>query len=103
MEGAMNFELQPITEPGVRLVALAEAHAQDFATRAEQHDRDGSFPFENITAMTKSGVMAACVPQELGGLGVESVHDSCSGSTGSDAATERRRSRRTCTSFDRGA
>jgi len=71
----MNFELQPITEPGVRLVALAEAHAQDFATRAEQHDRDGSFPFENITAMTKSGVMAACVPQELGGLGVESVHD----------------------------
>ncbi len=71
----MNFELRPITEPGVRLVALAEAHADDFATRAEQHDRDGSFPFENITAMAKSGVMAACVPQEFGGLGVESVHD----------------------------
>ena len=71
----MNFELEPLTEPGARLVALAEANAEDFATRADQHDRDGSFPVENIAAMTKSGVMAACVPQEFGGLGVESVHD----------------------------
>src|SRR5262245_40077638 len=71
----MNFELRPITEPGAELVTLAEAHARDFATRADDHDRDGSFPFENIEAMTKSGVMAACVPRELGGLGVTSVHD----------------------------
>lgn len=71
----MNFELQAVTEPGKRFVALAEEHAQDFATRADQHDRENSFPKENVEAMQKSGLMAATVPVEFGGLGVESVHD----------------------------
>ena len=71
----MNFELQPVTEPGKRFVKLAEEHAEDFATRADQHDREGSFPAENVEAMKKSGLMAATVPEEFGGLGVESMHD----------------------------
>ncbi|HEX2276315.1 MAG TPA: acyl-CoA dehydrogenase family protein [Candidatus Tectomicrobia bacterium] len=71
----MDFALQPLTESGKRFVALAERHAADFTTRAAAHDRDGSFPFENIAAMQQSGVMAACVPEELGGLGVRSLHD----------------------------
>src|SRR5206468_11490723 len=75
----MEGELNPITEPGRKFIALAEQHAADFATRADQHDREGSFPFENIEAMQRSGVMAACVPVELGGLGVESVHDAILG------------------------
>jgi alkylation response protein AidB-like acyl-CoA dehydrogenase len=71
----MDFELTPLTAPGERLVALATQHAADFAPRAAQHDRNGSFPFEHIEAMRRSGVLAACVPQEFGGLGVESLHD----------------------------
>ena len=71
----MNFELQPMTGPGQRLVALAEAHAPDFATRADRHDREGSFPFENFAAMRHSGLLAAGVPLELGGLGVTSLYD----------------------------
>jgi alkylation response protein AidB-like acyl-CoA dehydrogenase len=71
----MDFALQPLTQPGRRFAVLAEQHAADFATRADAHDRDGSFPFENIAALQQSGAMAACVPEELGGLGVRSVHD----------------------------
>ncbi len=86
----MNFELKPVTEPGQRLVALAEEHAADFATRADQHDREGSFPAENIEAMQKSGLMAAPVPEEFGGMGVDAVHDLglCMGRVGrGDAST----------------
>jgi alkylation response protein AidB-like acyl-CoA dehydrogenase len=71
----MDFALQPLTEPGKRFIALAEQHAADFASRAAAHDRESSFPVENIAALQQSGVMAACVPEELGGLGVRSLHD----------------------------
>ena len=71
----MDLELQALTEPGRRLVALAEEHAVDFATRAEQHDREGSFPKENFEAMRESGMLMACLPKEYGGMGVDSLHD----------------------------
>ena len=69
----MDFALLPKTAPGSRFISLAEEHAADFATRADRHDREGSFPFENIEAMQRSEVMAACVPAELGGMGVKSL------------------------------
>lgn len=75
----MDFEIMPLTEAGRRFVALAEDHARDFATRAERHDREGSFPVENIEALRRSGASGATVPSELGGLGVDSVHDYVTG------------------------
>ncbi|MDA1128778.1 MAG: acyl-CoA/acyl-ACP dehydrogenase [Chloroflexi bacterium] len=72
----MEFELQPVTEPGRQMVDLAEKHAADFATRAAEHDRDGTFAFENVVEMRNSGFVAAAVPRDLGGMGVTSVHDS---------------------------
>ncbi len=71
----MNFQLQPVTEPGLRFVELAERHAVDFAARADEYDRKGVFPFENIEDLKRSGALAATVPAEYGGLGVGSVHD----------------------------
>jgi alkylation response protein AidB-like acyl-CoA dehydrogenase len=75
LEGAMNFELVPATEPGRRFTVMAEEHATVFAARAGEYDRDGSSPLENIEDMKRSGAMLATVPAELGGLGLESLHD----------------------------
>jgi alkylation response protein AidB-like acyl-CoA dehydrogenase len=43
--------------------------ADDFATRAADHDRDGSFPFENYDKMREAGYLGLSVPEELGGMG----------------------------------
>src|SRR5215211_7499650 len=71
----MKFQLEAMTEPGRRLVMLAEELAADFATRAAQHDREGSFAHENVEALRRSGYLGAPIPVECGGMGVESVHD----------------------------
>ncbi|MBD0282848.1 MAG: acyl-CoA/acyl-ACP dehydrogenase [Thermoleophilaceae bacterium] len=72
---AVPIELTAHTESGARLVALAEELSEDFAARAAEHDRDGSYPFEAIDALKAAGYFAAPVPVELGGLGVSSAHD----------------------------
>ena len=71
----MPIELAACTEPGARLVALAEQLSPKLAARAAEHDRDGSYPFEAIEALKAAGYFAAPVPVELGGLGVSSAHD----------------------------
>jgi alkylation response protein AidB-like acyl-CoA dehydrogenase len=71
----MPFELKAKTERGALLVALAERLAADFATRASAHDREGSYPHEDIDALRDAGYFAAPIPEKLGGLGVSSVHD----------------------------
>lgn len=58
---------------------MCEGHAVDFAERAGQHDHEGTFPLENIDDLKRTRVMGACAPEDLGGLGVESVHDSALG------------------------
>jgi L-evernosamine nitrososynthase len=69
------FELTATTEAGRRLVGLAETLADEIRPRAVEHDYDGSFPFESLARVKESGFLAAPVPEELGGLGVVSVHD----------------------------
>ena len=71
----MPIELTAHTQPGARLVAVAEELSQDLAARAEEHDRDGTYPFEAIDALKAAGYFTAPVPAELGGLGVSSAHD----------------------------
>jgi alkylation response protein AidB-like acyl-CoA dehydrogenase len=64
-----------LTETGCRFVELAEQHAAEVARRADEHDRDGTFPREAFEAMKASGFLAAPVPAEFGGSGLTSVHD----------------------------
>jgi alkylation response protein AidB-like acyl-CoA dehydrogenase len=69
------FELTPKSEAGARLVRIAEALAEDFASRAAIHDREASFPHAGIDALKRAGYFTAPIPAERGGLGVTSVHD----------------------------
>lgn len=70
-----NLELMPKTDAGHQFVKLAENLAQVFFTRAEENDRESAFPFQNFEDLKTTGCMAAAVPVEFGGLGVESLHD----------------------------
>jgi alkylation response protein AidB-like acyl-CoA dehydrogenase len=51
------------------LIARARVVAGPFAARAEGHDRDGSFPFENFEELFKSGLLSLTIPVALGGSG----------------------------------
>src|SRR5258708_31042791 len=51
------------------LMALAAELAADFATRAGEHDRDNSFPVENVAKMKATGYTALVIPEKHGGLG----------------------------------
>src|SRR5436190_9754293 len=54
--------------PAVFLERAASV-AADFATRAAQHDRDGSFPFENFGRLREADLLNLTVPEEFGGDG----------------------------------
>jgi len=56
-------------ERTARLVALAGELADDFATRADEHDQENSFPFENFERLKETNYIALPVPEEMGGLG----------------------------------
>lgn len=45
---------------------LASEH---FASRAERHDREASFPFDDYNDLRAAGLLALCVPERYGGLG----------------------------------
>ena len=54
-------------------IKLADTHADDFRTRVAQHDRENSFPFENIQALKASGYVNITLPTEFGGGGANLV------------------------------
>ncbi len=53
------------------LIELAESLGPAFAKRAEKHDREASFPFENYADLRKSGLLGLCVPESFGGKGAD--------------------------------
>jgi alkylation response protein AidB-like acyl-CoA dehydrogenase len=51
------------------VVEQARRLADDFSKRAAEHDRDGSFPFENFRLLKEAGLLALTVPRQYGGGG----------------------------------
>jgi alkylation response protein AidB-like acyl-CoA dehydrogenase len=50
-------------------IARAEALAETFAARVAEHDRTGSFPFENFRELSEAGLLSLTVPAAHGGAG----------------------------------
>ncbi len=71
----MPIELTAHTDTGAHLVSIAEELSEQLAARAQEHDRERTYPFEAIDALTAARYFAAPIPVELGGLGVSSAHD----------------------------
>jgi alkylation response protein AidB-like acyl-CoA dehydrogenase len=57
------------TDPVSTVFDRAQRLAGEFATRAAQHDREASFPFENFEDLSEAGLLALTVPAALGGSG----------------------------------
>jgi alkylation response protein AidB-like acyl-CoA dehydrogenase len=54
------------------LIALARRLAREcFAPRADRHDRDASFPFDDYADLRAAGLLGLCVPERCGGLGAD--------------------------------
>ncbi|MEA2792839.1 MAG: hypothetical protein QOI87_219 [Bradyrhizobium sp.] len=51
------------------ILERADLLASEFATRAAEHDREASFPFENFGRLSEAGLLALTVPTALGGSG----------------------------------
>ena len=65
----MTNPIYPMTEQQARFVELSRALAAKFDARAAQHDREGSFPFENFDELRAADFPAWVVPQRYGGWG----------------------------------
>src|ERR671922_1125839 len=65
----MNLDLSSAQQ---ELVALARDLALTrFAPRAERHDREASFPFDDYADLRAAGLLALCVPARYGGRGAD--------------------------------
>lgn len=71
----MALELEAITEPGRRFLERAAELVPELRQRAAEADRAGTFTTENVECLRTAGLLGALVPEALGGLGLESVHD----------------------------
>ncbi|WP_103343321.1 acyl-CoA dehydrogenase family protein [Amycolatopsis sp. CA-126428] len=65
----------PISPQGQALHDLLTEQLPAIEAGAAGHDRDQSFPADVFARFAESGVLGATVPAELGGLGVERLHD----------------------------
>ena len=65
------MDLEPSPRQG-ELIALARRLARErFAPRAERHDREASFPFDDYADLRSEGLLGLCVPARYGGLGAD--------------------------------
>jgi alkylation response protein AidB-like acyl-CoA dehydrogenase len=53
------------------LIEQAAVLGRTFEGRAERHDREASFPFDDFADLRAAGFLALCIPEDHGGLGAD--------------------------------
>ncbi|MEE1736149.1 acyl-CoA dehydrogenase family protein [Streptomyces sp. BE147] len=72
---SLNSELRPATTSGEQAVAAVMKLHGFLVKEAEVSDREGRFARQSVQALVDAGVFAAAAPTDLGGFGVERLHD----------------------------
>lgn len=67
------YDIYPQTDRQRTLLDRAIPLAERFAERAGTHDRDGTFPHENVADLRDAGLLALTVPEEYGGFGADEL------------------------------
>jgi alkylation response protein AidB-like acyl-CoA dehydrogenase len=65
------MHLQPSSRQ-LELIGLARRLARErFVPRADRHDREASFPFDDYADLHAEGLLGLCIPERFGGLGAD--------------------------------
>ncbi len=70
MEQMINDSGKREEKNAATAVSIATALAEQFASRADEADREGALPTEDVAALKESGYLGISVPRELGGFGL---------------------------------
>jgi alkylation response protein AidB-like acyl-CoA dehydrogenase len=65
------MDLQPSPRRSELIAAARRLARERFAPRAERHDREASFPFDDYDDLRGAGLLGLCVPTRYGGLGAD--------------------------------
>jgi alkylation response protein AidB-like acyl-CoA dehydrogenase len=63
------MDLSPSARQRELMDAARRLALERFAPRADRHDRDASFPFDDFDDLRAAGLLGLCVPERHGGLG----------------------------------
>ena len=65
------MDLQPSSQQR-ELIGLARRLSREcFAARADRHDQEATFPFDDYADLRGEGLLGLCVPERYGGLGAD--------------------------------
>src|ERR1041385_1404803 len=65
------MHLQPSSRQHELIVVARRLACERFVPRADRHDRDASFPFDDYADLRTEGFLGLCVPERFGGLGAD--------------------------------
>ena len=65
------MDLRPTVRQSELIDRARRLARERFAPRAERHDREASFPFDDYADLRAAGFLGLCVPERYGGLGAD--------------------------------